>query len=146
MWPKKKDVSRISACVCVCPCVLSHSVVSDFATPWTVAHQAPLSMEFSRQEYRSGLPFPPPGIFPTQGSNPCSFCFLHWQVGFFTTRATWKALGSVLTPHQTNTMGVRTGKGQSIFYILKNTEIKLSWLIYLYWVILEKQDSKIILK
>ena len=32
-----------------------------FATPWTVGHQAPLSMEFSRQEYWNGLPFPPPG-------------------------------------------------------------------------------------
>ena len=40
------------------------------ATPWTVAHQAPLSMGFSRQEYGSGLPFPTPaGIKPTQGSN-----------------------------------------------------------------------------
>ena len=33
-----------------------------FATPWTVAHQAPLSMRFSRQEYWSGLPFPTPGL------------------------------------------------------------------------------------
>ena len=41
-----------------------------FATPWTVAYQAPLSMRFSRQEYWNGLPFPAPGIFPTQGSNP----------------------------------------------------------------------------
>ena len=38
-------------------------------TPWTVAHQAPLSMGFSRQEYWSGLPFPSPGIVPTQESN-----------------------------------------------------------------------------
>ena len=37
------------------------SVVTDFATPWTVAHQAPLSMGFPRQEYWSGLPFPSPG-------------------------------------------------------------------------------------
>jgi len=38
--------------------------VSDFfATPWTIAHQAPLSVEFSRQEYWSGLPFPPPRIY-----------------------------------------------------------------------------------
>ena len=43
---------------------------SDSATPWAVAHQAPVSMEFSRQEYWSGLPCPPPGVFPTQGSNP----------------------------------------------------------------------------
>ena len=46
-----------------------------FVTAWILTHQAPLSMGFSRQEYRSGLPFPPPGdlpnlgIFPTQGSN-----------------------------------------------------------------------------
>ena len=48
------------------------------ATPWTVAHQAPLSMGFSRQEYWSGLPCPSPGIFPTQGSN---LWLLHWQTG-----------------------------------------------------------------
>ena len=41
---------------------LSHSRL--FATPWTVSHQAPLSMGFSRQEYWSGLPFPPPGDLP----------------------------------------------------------------------------------
>ena len=39
------------------------------AALWTVAHQAPLSIGFSRQEYWSGLPFPSPGIFPTQRSN-----------------------------------------------------------------------------
>ena len=45
-------------------------------TPWTVAHQAPLSIGFSRQEHWSGLPFLPSGIFPTQGSNlvPCISC------------------------------------------------------------------------
>ena len=42
-------------------CYVSHSVVSSsFAALWTVARQAPLSLRFSRQEYRSGLPFPPP--------------------------------------------------------------------------------------
>ena len=41
-----------------------------FATPWSVAYQAPPSMGFSRQEYWSGVPFPSSGIFPTQGSNP----------------------------------------------------------------------------
>ena len=49
---------------------VSRSVMSDSAIPWTVARQAPLSMEFSRQEYWSGLPFPSLGIFPTQESNP----------------------------------------------------------------------------
>ena len=42
------------------------------ATPWTVAHQAPLSMEFSRQEHWSGLPCPPPGDLPDPGIKPGS--------------------------------------------------------------------------
>ena len=47
-----------------------------FMTLWTVAHQAPLSMGFSRQEYWSGLPCPPPGDLADPGSNPC-LCLLH---------------------------------------------------------------------
>ena len=43
-----------------------------FATPWTVARQAPLSMEFSRQEYWSALPFPSPGDLPDPGIEPWS--------------------------------------------------------------------------
>ena len=50
--------------------LLSH--VRLFATPWTVAHQAPSSMEFSRQEYWSGLPFLSPGDFPNPGIKPRS--------------------------------------------------------------------------
>ena len=56
-----------------CACVLSSSVVSDFATPWAAAHQAPLSMEFSRQEYWSGLPFPTPGDLANSGNELVSF-------------------------------------------------------------------------
>ena len=52
--------------VCVCAWLLCH--VRLFVTPWTVARQAPLSMEFSRQEYWSGLPFPPPGDLPDPGT------------------------------------------------------------------------------
>ena len=51
-------------------CVLSHSVVFNSATLSTVAHQAPLSMEFSRQEYWSGLPCLPPGDLPNPGIEP----------------------------------------------------------------------------
>ena len=51
-------------------CMLSHSVVFTFATPWPVACQAPLSMEFSRQEYWNGLPFPFPGDLPNPGIEP----------------------------------------------------------------------------
>ena len=49
---------------------LSH--VQLFATPWTVVCQAPLSMGFSRQEYWSGLPYPPPGDLPNPGIEPTS--------------------------------------------------------------------------
>ena len=43
-----------------------------FVTPWTIAHQAPLSMEFPRQEYSSELPFPSPGDLPDPGIKPTS--------------------------------------------------------------------------
>ena len=62
---------------CVCVYVLSR--VWLLVTPWTVAHQALLSMEFSRQEYWNRLPFPAPGDFLTQGLNPCLLHLLHWQ-------------------------------------------------------------------
>ena len=59
--------------MCVCMCVFVCSVVSDsFVTPWAVAHKAPLSMEFSRQENWSGLPFPFPGDLPDPGIEPKS--------------------------------------------------------------------------
>ena len=48
------------------------SLVSDSATPWTAAHQAPLSMGFSRQEHWSGLPCLPPGDLPHPGIEPKS--------------------------------------------------------------------------
>ena len=56
---------------------------SDFLTPWTVPCQAPLFMEFSRQEYWSGLPFPSPGDLPDPGIKPGSseIPFLHMGRG-----------------------------------------------------------------
>ena len=54
--------------------MLSH--VQLFVTPWTVAHQIPLSMGFSSQEYWSGLSVPPSGDLPNQGPDPY---LLHWQ-------------------------------------------------------------------
>ena len=50
----------------------SLSRVQLFVTPWTIAYQAPLFMGFSRQEYWSGLPFPPPGDLPDPGIEPGS--------------------------------------------------------------------------
>ena len=56
-------------------------VMSDSATPWTVAHQAPLSMGFPSQEYWSGLSFPPPGDPPDPGIKPCigRRILYHWS-------------------------------------------------------------------
>ena len=53
---------------CVYACMLS--CVRLFETPWTVAHQVPLSMGFPRQEYWSGMPFSPPGGLPDPGIEP----------------------------------------------------------------------------
>ena len=55
----------------MCAQLLNH--VQPFATPWTVAHQAPLSLGFSRQEYWSGLPFLTSGDLPDPGIEPTSF-------------------------------------------------------------------------
>ena len=55
-------------------------LVQLFATPKTVPHQTPLSMEFSRQKYWSRLPFPSSGDLLDRGSNPHLLCLLHWQV------------------------------------------------------------------
>ena len=69
------------------------SVVSDqlFETLWTIACQAALSMGFSRQEYRSGLPFPFPGYLPNRGIEPMSLMSPALVGEFFTTGATWEA-------------------------------------------------------
>ena len=77
--------------VCVCVC----SVVPDSATPWTVAHQLPLSMGFPKQEYWSGLPFPSLGDLPDPGIEPRSLAL----VGrFFTTEPPGKPPSSPLSP------------------------------------------------
>ena len=65
--------SKNGSHVCA-PTYVSHSVVFDSATPWTVAHQAPLSMAFSRQEYWSGEPFPFPGDLPEPKDRTSVFC------------------------------------------------------------------------
>ena len=63
------------------------SCVRLFATPLTIAHQASLSMGFPRQEYWSGLPFPPPEHLPKPGTKPTSPAL----AGGFFTAATWEA-------------------------------------------------------
>ena len=65
------------ACGRLCPTL--------FATPWTAAHQVPLSMGFSRQEYWSGLPSPSAGDLPHPGINPKSLVSPALAGGFLTT-------------------------------------------------------------
>ena len=62
-----------------------------FATLWTIALQAPLSVGFSRQEHWSRLPCPPPGDLPNPGINPPSFTSPALANKFFTTSTTWEA-------------------------------------------------------
>ena len=64
------------------------SVMSDSGIPWTVAHQAPPSMGFSRQEYWSGLLRPPPGDLPNPGTEPEALMSPALAGVFFTTSAT----------------------------------------------------------
>ena len=81
----------VNSCLYMClVCAWSLSRVWLFATPWTVAHQAPLSMGFSRHEYWSGLPFPS-GDLPDPGIKPVSPASPALAGGFFTTSATWQA-------------------------------------------------------
>ena len=70
------------------------SHVQLFATLWTVACQAPLSVGFSRQEHWSGLPCPPPGDLPMPGMEPASLVSPAWAGGSFTTSTTWDACAS----------------------------------------------------
>ena len=67
------------------------SNVQLFVTPWTVAHQASLPMEFSRQKYWIELLFPPPGDLPDSGIKPVSPESPTLAVRFFTNCTTWEA-------------------------------------------------------
>ena len=76
-----------AVCCAVLCCHFIH--VWLFVTPWTLAHQAPLSMGFSRQEYWNGLPCSPPGDLPDPGIKPASSALAG---RFFTTNTPWEAL------------------------------------------------------
>ena len=77
----------------ICCWVYAHVclVMSDSVTPWTVAHQAPLSTEFSRQEHWSGLPFPTPGNLPDPGIESTSLVSPALAGGFLTIGTIWEA-------------------------------------------------------
>ena len=73
--------------------------MSDSATPWTIGRQSPLSMEFSKQEYWGGLPFPTPEDLPNLGIKPASLISPALAGRFFTTSATWEAPRSFIKPY-----------------------------------------------
>ena len=88
-------IYKVTVTISVFPLVgirlFSHSVMSDsFATSWTVARQAPLSIGFHKQEHWNGLPFPSPGDLPDPGIEPMSPALAD---GFFTIEPPGKPSG-----------------------------------------------------
>ena len=106
--------------VCVCAHVLSHSVVSDSlllscsvvsdsAAPWTVALQVPLSMKFSRQEYWSRFPFPTQGDLPHPRIKPISLTFPVLAGTFLTTEPPGKPQHLLLLMVLKSKLNLNTG-------------------------------------
>ena len=82
-------------------CMLSYfSCVQLCATLWTVAHQTPLSMGFSKHEYWSGLPCSPPGDLPNPGIKSASLMSPALAGRFFTTSTTWEALNKLICKYK----------------------------------------------
>ena len=121
--PRNKASVKICVQVFFVLVYLVASVVSDSATPWTVTHQAPLSMGFSRQECWSGLPFLFPGDLPDPGIEPWSPALLLFIVG-----AT-KFLGGSYR--------------RSMFSFLKNCQtIFQKWLFHFAFSLVTSESSK----
>ena len=92
------DLFKNSVCVCVCVCVCALSHVRLFVNPRTVAHQAPLSVRFPRQEYWSGLTFPTAGDLPDPGMEPMSPAFQSDSVLLSHQRSLFTWLHSISNP------------------------------------------------
>ena len=112
----------------VCMCVLCHfSCVRLCITLWTVAHQAPLSMEFSRQEYLSGLLHLPPGALTHPGIEPMSHMSPVSAGGFFNTSTIWEAQYAFIninflpyfTLYETTNL---------IYYVIINKKVNLEYI------------------
>ena len=106
-WQPTASLSPRSYLNCCC-CLVTQSWVTkltlsnSFGTPWTVAHQAPLSMGFSRQEYWNGLAFPSPGNLPDPGIKLTSPALAD---GFFTTELLGKPLINLIWAHSNQLYG-----------------------------------------
>ena len=110
-----------------CVCVLSHAWL--FASPWTVAWQAPLSMGCPRQEYWSGLPRPSPGDLPDPGIEPTSPAlaggfFYHWAIRearvilLYTHYSHFLKLGEIKQLSQCHTFMLESGSKLSLLYLI----------------------------
>ena len=116
-------------CSCVCVQWLSH--VQFFEVPWTVVHQATLSMELSRQEYWSGLPFPPPWDLPDPGIKTTSPTSPGLAGGFFTTSGTWEARYG-LCRHQRKKILINHNADQFQTYLTKaDSQCKIVVFLYI---------------
>ena len=95
-------------------CARSPDRVRLYATPWTIAHQAPLSMTFSRQKYWSGCHALFQEIFLTQGSSPGLICLLHWQVFYvsYIESSRKTSVSALLTMPKPLTMWITTNCGK----------------------------------
>ena len=113
----------------MCTCVLS--CVRLFVTPWTVDHQALLSMGFSTQEYWTGLPCPPPGDLPNPEIEPMSLISLALAGKFFTT--------STIIIYQHTNVPFLASKTLDIFGANKHTF--LFFFLQLFCVMVVKQMS-----
>ena len=102
-------------------CTWSLILVQLFLTPWTVTHQALLSMGFSRQEYWGGLPFPPPGHLPDSGIKPVSSASPALAGAFFTPEPPEKPRGFEYSPE---VLGTLQGPSDNCVYLSITTE---SW-------------------
>ena len=102
----------------LCVCILSRfSCIQLFATLWTVARQAPLFMGFSRQEYWSRLPCPPPGDFLHSGMECMSLAPPALAGGFFNSSATWEAVALVVKKPKHYTQHLITQYLCSLLYL-----------------------------
>ena len=131
MKGKKIRVLCISIALFLCVRVQWLSHVQFFAVPWTVVHQAPLSMELSRQEYWSGLPFPPPWDLPDPGIKTTSPASPGLAGGFFTTSGTWEARYGLCT-HQRKKILINHNADQFQTYLTKaDSQCKIVVFLYI---------------
>ena len=121
----------------MCPCVLSHlSCVWLFATLCDPRSQAPLSMGFSRQEYWSRLPCPPPGDLPEPGIEPVSLTSLGLAGRFSTTSTTWEEPAHC--PPNTHIPIVNSERTVSLHsmhrhhFLLDFTNVVNTWILFLF--------------